>query len=93
MVYLTSRDAKTIRRTSWRHDSFDMYFHQQHFATNQFKSFDSNSGFNVCDELDLWPMFYWFPHKVGMKYWNLHAKFHTNPSRINGWVIWPRLMF
>ena len=30
-------------------------------------------------------MFYWLSHKVGMKYWNLLAKFHKNPSSINGW--------
>ena len=33
--YLTSRDAKTIRRPSWWMDHFDRYFHQEHFATNQ----------------------------------------------------------
>ena len=26
----------------------------------------------------------WLSHKVDMKYWNLHAKFHMNPSSING---------
>ena len=51
------------------------------------KSYGSNSGFNVFDDLDLHlcHMLYWLSHKVGMKYWNLHAKFHMNPSRINGW--------
>ena len=44
----------------------------------RFKSYNSN-------DLDLWPMFYWLSHKVGMKYWNLLAKFHRHPSRINGW--------
>ena len=53
----------------------------------RFKSCGSNSGFNVFDDLDLefWQMFYWLSHKVGMKYWNILTKFHTNPSRINGW--------
>ena len=41
-----------------------------------------NSGFNVFDDLELWPMFYSLPHK---KYSNLLAKFHMNPSRVNGW--------
>ena len=30
-------------------------------------------------------MSYWWSNKVGMKYWNLHEKFHMYPSRINGW--------
>ena len=64
----------TVRRTS------DMYFDQEHFET-KFKSNGSNSGFNVFDDLDLWPMSYCLSHKVGMKYWHLHR----NPSRVNGW--------
>ena len=47
------------------------------------KSYGSNSGFHVF--ADLWPMFYFLSHLLGMMYWNLHAKFHNNPSSINGW--------
>ena len=44
-------------------------------------------GFHVVGDLDLnlWPMFYLLSHALGMKCWNLHAKFHKNPSSINGW--------
>ena len=37
IFYLTSRDAKTVRRTSWRLDmgTSDRYFDKKHFETNQ----------------------------------------------------------
>ena len=52
-VCMTSRDAKTVRRTSWGWDTSDRYVDQEH-ETNQkslrlpvFKSYGSNSGFHV----------------------------------------------
>ena len=34
-IYLTSRDAKSVRRTSWGlRDNSDMYFDQEDFETN-----------------------------------------------------------
>ena len=51
----------------------------------RFKSYGSNSGFNIVDDLDIWPIFYWLSHKVGMQYWNLLVNIHKNPSRINWW--------
>ena len=35
MFYLESRDTKTVRRTSWGLDTYDRYFHQEHFETNR----------------------------------------------------------
>ena len=35
VFYLTSRDAKTVRRTSWGLDTSDRYFDKEHFETNQ----------------------------------------------------------
>ena len=35
VFYLTSRDAKTVRRTSWRPDSYDRSFHQQRFPVQR----------------------------------------------------------
>ena len=35
MFYLTSRDAKTVRRTSWGLNTFDRYFDKEHLETNQ----------------------------------------------------------
>ena len=49
----------------------------------RFKSYGSNSGFNVFGDLDHLPIFYLLSHKAGMKYWSLIAKFHKNPSSIN----------
>ena len=52
----------------------------------RFKSYGSNSGFRVFGDLDLWPMFYFFlSHALRMVYWNIQAKFHKNPSSMNGW--------
>ena len=53
----------------------------------RFKSDGSNSGFRVfgCLDLDLWPMFYFLSHALRMMYWNIHAKFHMNPSSVDGW--------
>ena len=52
-----------------------------------FKSCGSNSGFHDLGDIDLdfWPMFYFMSHALGMKYWNLHARFHKNRLNINGW--------
>ena len=52
----------------------------------RFNSYGSNSGFHVFSDLDLdlWHMFYFLSHALGKIYWNLHAKFHKNPSSING---------
>ena len=36
-------------------------------------------------DLDLWPMFFFLSHALRMMYWNIHAKFHWNPSSMNGW--------
>ena len=69
------------------------YFDQEQFETNQ-KSIRlpvqklwlklGVSWFWDID-LDIWPMFYFVSHALGMKYWHLHAKFHKNRSSINGW--------
>ena len=67
------------------------FFDQVHFETNQkslrltVQSYGWNSGFHVIGDLDLWPIFYLLSHKVGMKYWSRHAKFHKNLSSLNGW--------
>ena len=54
MFYLTSRDAKTVRRPSWGLDTSDRYFDQEHLETNQkFKNYGSNSGSHVFGDLDL----------------------------------------
>ena len=55
-----------------------------YFYDFRFKFYGSDSGFHVFGDIDLGPMFYLFSHEVGMKYWSLHAKFHRNPSSING---------
>ena len=34
VFYLTSRDAKTVRRTSWGLDTYDRYFDQEHCEIN-----------------------------------------------------------
>ena len=49
-----------------------------------YESYGSNSGFHDFGDIDLWPMFYFLSHALGMKYLNLHAKFHKNRSSING---------
>ena len=60
-VYLTSRDAKTVRRTSYGLDTPDRYFDHDHFEPNQ-KSIRlpiQKLGFKRWfDDLDLWPMLY-----------------------------------
>ena len=45
----------------------------------RFQSYDSNSGFNVFDDLDLdhWPMFYWLSHKVGISLWSFIRIHHV----------------
>ena len=35
LIYLTSRDAKTLRHASWGLDTSDTYFNKEHFETNQ----------------------------------------------------------
>ena len=65
-------------RANVHNSSFDrhMYFHCEHFATItylhdfQFKSYGSNSGFNVFDDLDLdiWHMFYWRWTQVNIRF-------------------------
>ena len=60
MFDLTSRDAKTVRRTSWGPDTSDRHFDKEHFETNQ--KYGSNSGFRVFGDLDVWPMFHFFCH-------------------------------
>ena len=53
------------------------------FKPIRFKSYGWNSGFRVFGDLDLdlWPIFYFLSHALRMVYWNIHAKFHENPSR------------
>ena len=87
----------TQKRYVIRHsgkDIPDRYFHHQHFAINQnslrlpVQKFWPKCVFvNVFGDLDLdrWPIFNFLSHKVCMKYWSLLAKFHKNPSSINGW--------
>ena len=60
--------------------------------TYGYKSYGSNSGFHVFGDLDLdlWPMCYFVVIHTGhgvleTSHWNLHAKFHKNPSSINMW--------
>ena len=47
----------------------------------QFKSYGPNGVFLCCScfgdlDHDRWPIFYFWSHKVGMKYRSLHAKFY-----------------
>ena len=51
VFYLTSRDVKTVRRSSCGLDNSDRYFDQEHFK--MFKSYGSNSGFRVSVTLTL----------------------------------------
>ena len=52
--------------------------------TKNCRSCGWNSGFRVFG--DLWSMSYFFvSHALRMVYWNIHAKFHKNPSSMNGW--------
>ena len=60
VCYLTSRDAKTVRRTSWGlWDTSDRYFDQEHLKPIrslydfQLKSYGSNIGFQGFCDLDL----------------------------------------
>ena len=50
VFYLTSSDAKAVRRTSWALRHWSIFFYQEHFW---FKSYGSNSGFRVFGDLDL----------------------------------------
>ena len=57
------------------------------FGLPWFRSYGSNSGFRVFGDLDrdLWHMFFFLSHALRMMYWNIYAKFHWNPSSMNGW--------
>ena len=81
----------TQNSLSWRLDSADTYLDQEHLETKQkFLRLPV-----LVQKLWLkqwfswfwwpWPLFYFLPHALGMKYWNLQAKFHKNQSSINGW--------
>ena len=67
MFYLTSRDAKTVRRTSWGLDTSDRYFDKEHFEIEVFV-------FSVT--LTLTFVLFLLAHVLRMMYWNIHAKFH-----------------
>ena len=88
VFYLTPRDAKTLRHASWGLDTSDRYFDKEHFETNQ-------SGSKVMAQIvvfvfsvtvtltfDLCSIY--LSHSLRMMYWNIHAKFHKNPSSMNG---------
>ena len=66
MFYLTVRDVTTARRMSWRLGIFIRNILQpiRSLYDFRFKSFGSNSGFNVVDDIDLElrPMFYILSH-------------------------------
>ena len=51
----------------------------------RFKSYGSNSVFVFSVTLTLDLCFIYLSHSLRMMYWNIHAKFHKNPSRMNGW--------
>ena len=61
----------TQKRYVVRHGDYDF----------RFKSYGWNSGFRVFVHLDLCSLFYFLSHA----YRNIHAKFHKNPSSMNGW--------
>ena len=75
----------------WRHVTQKRYVMRHGKLTRslydfRFKSYGSNSGFRVFGDLDLWPMLYFvLSHALRMMYWNIQAKFHKNPSSMNGW--------
>ena len=91
MFYLTPRDAKTLRHASWGLDTSDRYFDKEHFETNQ-KSIRLPGSkvmaqivvfvFSVTLTFDLCSIF--LSHALRMMYWNIQAKFHKNPSSMNG---------
>ena len=77
---MTSKSASWRQNTSLRqkvrHDVKDNRYKIKNLEKKMqksydfwFKSYSSNSGFNVFDDLDLQCMFYWLSQKVGMKYW------------------------
>ena len=77
------------------YDTSDRYLDQEHFETNQ-KSLHlpiQKLSLKQWFSWYLWPWPWPWPltyilclsHALGMKYWNLHARFHTNRSSINGW--------
>ena len=81
MFYLTSRDATgyAVRHSGWIH-----YATNQKSLRHSVQKLWLKKGFAWFGDLDLLPMFYFLSHALGMKYWNLHAKFHKNQSNING---------
>ena len=85
---IMTHDAKTVRRTSLL-DTSDSYSDQKIWKPIRnpydfrLKSYGSNSGFCVFGDLDHCSIF--LSHTLGIKYWNHHAKFHKNPSSMNGW--------
>ena len=54
-IYLTSRDAKTLRHASWGLDTSDRNILKptKSLYDFRFKSYGSNSGFRVFGDLDL----------------------------------------
>ena len=86
--FLTSRDAKTVRRTSW--GTSDRYFNQEHFKTQPEVSTTFSSKvmaqtmvFMFLVTLTLtFDLCYISFTRTGQDrmYRNLHAKFHKNPS-------------
>ena len=59
LIYLTSRDAKTLRHASWGLDTSDRYFNKELLKSTRslydfrFKSYGSKGGFRVFGHLDL----------------------------------------
>ena len=51
MVCHVTQKRYVVRHGGW--DTSDRYFDQEHFETNRFKSYGSNSGFHVFGDLDL----------------------------------------
>ena len=91
VFYLTSRDTQIMRRTSWGLDIGisirNIMKPTRSIYDLRFQSYGSNSSYHVFWwpwPWPFWPMFY-LSHALGIMHWNLHAKFHMNPSSINGW--------
>ena len=70
MFYLTSCDAETVRC--------------MFMAAGPVQRLWLKHWFLCCWWPWRWP-FLFLSHALGMKYWNLHAKFHKNRSSINMW--------
>ena len=63
LIYLTSRDAKTLRHASWGLDTSDM----AQIVVFVF-SVTLTLTFDLCS--------IFLSHALRMMYWNIHAKFH-----------------